>query len=191
MWDVWGNDFHLLAFMFAGALWRRACDRQIGRFGLFALVAVMGLFLVGFPAFGLIKYLRHGYLHPDHVRLFSSYPIAVLIFGLGVTWLKASWRSTAWLGKISYSIYLLHPVVVFGLFWLVDRSPAGSAIRTLPLSLYLAAVAALTIPLSALTYAWVEAPLMRLGGRLTPQEEGARPRADDALAGRRPSAVSS
>ncbi|MEV7012558.1 acyltransferase [Streptosporangium sp. NPDC051022] len=72
-------------------------------------------------------------------------------------------QALTWLGLISYSIYLLHPLLLEGVerFW-----PEPLAI---PLSLRLLALAGvmgLLFGLSALTWRFVEAPAQRLGKRL-------------------------
>ncbi|MFF5210098.1 hypothetical protein [Streptosporangium sp. NPDC000396] len=72
-------------------------------------------------------------------------------------------QALAWLGLISYSVYMLHPLLLEG----VERfRPEPLAV---PLSLRLAALAGvvgLLLGLSAATWRFVEAPAQRLGKRL-------------------------
>ncbi|GGL14213.1 hypothetical protein Sme01_06400 [Sphaerisporangium melleum] len=73
-------------------------------------------------------------------------------------------RVLAWLGLVSYSIYLLHPILLESVEWYWPEP------LTVPLSLRLAALAcvvALLLGLCALTWRFVEAPAQRLARRLT------------------------
>jgi peptidoglycan/LPS O-acetylase OafA/YrhL len=72
-------------------------------------------------------------------------------------------RALSWLGLISYSLYLVHPYVIY--------QPA----RALPPWLALFAAPAALIPVAALTYRVIEEPAIRLGRRLTPSRRVARP----------------
>jgi peptidoglycan/LPS O-acetylase OafA/YrhL len=69
----------------------------------------------------------------------------------------------AWLGVISYSIYLLHPLLLEGVerFW-----PDPLAVPLAPRLLALMGVVGLVLGLSALTWRFVEAPAQRLAKRL-------------------------
>ncbi len=73
----------------------------------------------------------------------------------------------AWLGRISYSIYLLHPVVLYALAWFVFNPPFGLTLSAFPVPLYIVLVATGSIVLSAYTYRWIEAPMIEQGRRLT------------------------
>ncbi len=70
-----------------------------------------------------------------------------------------------WLGRISYSIYLIHMLVLYALSdlvarWRPEASPLQHAAILLPLTL------AGTIAAAALTFAAIERPGIALGGRL-------------------------
>ncbi|MFA6264151.1 MAG: acyltransferase [Pseudolabrys sp.] len=84
------------------------------------------------------------------------------------------WHPIRWIGVISYSFYLWHLPVIWGVHkWLLD----GSRPHTLPLVLLsFAAVLLVTIGLSAITYLAVERPALLLKTR------PARKRSADALA---------
>jgi peptidoglycan/LPS O-acetylase OafA/YrhL len=91
--------------------------------------------------------------------------ISLLVYCRGeVRWLNS--RVALFIGDISYSIYLVHYLVIcligkaIGLFEL----ETGLQFAGIPKSLVLmAATAAVTIPLSALLYRWVEMPGMQFG----------------------------
>lgn len=64
-----------------------------------------------------------------------------------------------WLGKISYSLYLIHiPVIMLSCIYLSKLVPFIAAIFMAPL---------LSLPVAALTYRFVELPSIELGKRLT------------------------
>lgn len=166
-WALWSKDVAFLSFMFAGALWRRAHDGQLGTIGKLALAGFSLWFTAIFPLLALYLFLRTGTLHPDHVRLFASYTLANFIFIIGAMLVQIRWKILAWMGKISYSMYLLHPVIFYTLFWYIVNLPAEHWLRNQPLALYLISSALLTIGISGMTYAWIEKPMINLGGRLT------------------------
>ena len=68
-----------------------------------------------------------------------------------------------YIGRISYGIYLYHLIVLFAL----DINPAKVDQSGTSMSRLLLAVA-LTFGIAALSYQFVEAPLLRLKGRLRP-----------------------
>lgn len=70
-------------------------------------------------------------------------------------------RALRWLGLISYSLYLVHPYVIY--------LPA----QVLPRWLALLVGPVALIPIAALTYRAIEEPAIRLGRRLTPSRRAA------------------
>ncbi|NUR26548.1 MAG: acyltransferase [Catenulispora sp.] len=81
-----------------------------------------------------------------------------------------------WLGLVSYSIYLMHPLLLESVeFFLPDPSAVPVAARVA----LTAAVYAALLGLCALTWRWVELPAQRLGRRLISRSRsrraGARP----------------
>lgn len=80
-------------------------------------------------------------------------------------------RAMVWLGKISYSLYLFHPVVFYGLLWWL-REHGPQAWRELHLGVYVVVNMVLSIALAAVVYALVERPAINLGRRWTGGAEG-------------------
>ena len=79
-----------------------------------------------------------------------------------------------WLGRISYSIYLNHFLVLYlassvVLALLPGISQAGHLALVMPLTM------AGTLALSSLTFRWIEAPFMALGHRLTSRQAAVQP----------------
>jgi peptidoglycan/LPS O-acetylase OafA/YrhL len=97
-------------------------------------------------------------------RWFSSCLLAGLTFGAGMALRHVRWpRALTWLGLISYSVYLLHPLVieVYHHFrWTRLHHPF-----LLQVMLF-AGVVAVVIALSSLTYLFVERPMQNAGRRV-------------------------
>ena len=150
-----------LSVMLCGTLYRRcvveagAAHDRLLRFGVYGLLAY---YLVVFPVctVAAIGFERNAAV---------SYALGLGLFIAGVSGVRVATRLTDFLGRISYSLYLFHPVVFQALLWWLLRLPDDSAWRTQHLGVYLLANALLTISLAALVQRWVEAPGIRFGQR--------------------------
>lgn len=163
----WSLDVGFLSFMFIGTLWRRLHDGQIGRLGLYALVGMSAWFVVVFPAGALAVYVTKGTLLLDQCRFFAAYSLATLAFIAGTVLYRLTWRPLAWVGKISYSMYLLHPIIFYPIYFHLAYLPADHWLRNQYLGVYIVAIALLTIGISAVTYRLIEQPMINLGAKLT------------------------
>ncbi|MEU8192218.1 acyltransferase [Microbispora amethystogenes] len=140
----------ILATMFAGTVLYRAEQRELSwrQAGWVALVPVAGIWLAR-----------------DDVGTQMATVAAWLTFAAGLALRHQRMpRVLTWLGLVSYSVYLLHPLLLEGVEWLW---PVPLAV---PLSLRIAALACVVtmlLGLSALTWRFVEAPAQRLAKRLT------------------------
>jgi peptidoglycan/LPS O-acetylase OafA/YrhL len=135
----------------------RADQGQVGR--RLAAVIATGVFILL-----TVAGVWHGAAHYDHhwqVQWATSVLLAGATFGVGLAvrrWRMPRW--CAWLGMISYSVYLLHPLV----FNLYRSIPVLHRKHTTPDQvLCFAGLVAVIIALSALTYYLVERPMQRLG----------------------------
>jgi peptidoglycan/LPS O-acetylase OafA/YrhL len=79
-------------------------------------------------------------------------------------------RGAVWLGGISYSLYLLHPLAVLVCSWLAQS--AGSVWLA---ALYLALSVPLSLLVADVAYRLVERPAVRLGKLLSRQTLGQNP----------------
>ena len=108
----------------------------------------------------------HGarYGHHWQVQWTTSVLLAGATFGVGLAVRRVRIpRWCAWLGVISYSVYLLHPLV----FDAYRSVPVLHRKHTMPDQyLFFAGLLAVIIGLSALTYYLVEKPMQRLGRRV-------------------------
>jgi peptidoglycan/LPS O-acetylase OafA/YrhL len=139
----------ILATMFAGTALYRAEQGEIP-WRLAGWVALV-------PAAGI-------WLARDQLGLQTAIAAAWITFAAGMALRhRRVPRALAWLGLVSYSIYLLHPLLLESVQWFWPEP------LTVPLELRLVALAGvvgLLLGLSALTWRFVEAPAQRLGRRL-------------------------
>jgi peptidoglycan/LPS O-acetylase OafA/YrhL len=162
-----------IAIMFWGALFRCWHDRAQAdgtqRFSRVVLVVFI-LFALGICAAPLLTWMFYAYL-PSALASKLSVFMPPVSLGLGLfillsTKLKLNHRVSTWLGEISYSMYLFHPIVFYTLFVLLrDRHLPWLAEAHLAVYLLLSVLG--TIGLSAIIYYAVEKPMMRLGRRLS------------------------
>ncbi len=140
----------------------KACrDIDEGARGMGNALAWGGIF--GFAA------LLQGWLPP----IFGdSYYWQGIVFGCLFMGLALSpWRPvvnafTTYLGKVSYSVYLIHTTVIYLLSPVYQRIYAAAPSLTVAFLLSLALTLAIVLPLSTLTFYFVEKPGIRLGKRL-------------------------
>jgi peptidoglycan/LPS O-acetylase OafA/YrhL len=157
-WPYPWSGLMILALMFTGTMLYRAEQGQ-ARWLTAAAVAAVVLVLV------LVTGLWHGahYGHVWRYQWVSSVLLAAATFGVGLAarHLKVP-AALAWLGLVSYSVYLLHPLVlnayhaIFG----VHRYPLWEQL------LIAAVIVGVVLAVSAVTYYAVEKPMQRLGRRV-------------------------
>lgn len=169
-----GMLFHL-AIMFWGACFRQAYDKpqmqvvfatwQNGKRSLSmsyrtALAALTAMLLGISLLMAALDLHKH-----DMVHLSASigYVVGIGAFILFASVMKIHLRLFAWLGEISYSIYLLHGVPLYVIYWYCK----GHGLTGGPLGLYMALTIPPAIALAWLSYRLVEATSIRLGHTLT------------------------
>ena len=141
------------------ALWGRLAGLRGSRWvtGVFVVLVFVALTVAGD---------WHGARYGYHwqVQWTTSVLLAGATFGVGLAVRKVRVpRWCAWLGVISYSVYLLHPLV----FDAYRSIPALHRKHTMPDQfLIFAGLLAVIIGLSALTYYLVEKPMQRVGRRV-------------------------
>jgi peptidoglycan/LPS O-acetylase OafA/YrhL len=150
----------ILALMFTGTMLYRAERGQYSRRNAAAItITVLGLTAVA------------GMWHPSSHSEFiwnRSYALTVLAAGLtfaiGLAFRNRSWpRTLTWLGLISYSVYLLHPMLIEVYRYLPWTSRHYSL---WPQLLMDALFLIILIALCSLTYLFVERPMQNAGRRL-------------------------
>jgi peptidoglycan/LPS O-acetylase OafA/YrhL len=150
-----------LSVMFWGSLmqtWRMELNDEAKRYA--NLLAIILVLLV--PPISLLAYNFDAGFDESWYRYTTSYYAALGLFYLLTGRLRLSVSFLSWLGTISYSIYLFHPIfIVITMNYFYNRYPS------FPMShLYIAIAAIMTIAFSSLVYVCVEAPCIRLGRQL-------------------------
>jgi peptidoglycan/LPS O-acetylase OafA/YrhL len=160
------SGYTILALMFTGTVIYRAESGQVARWKAAVIAVVVLAMTVGGG-------LWHGAQHPDwgtagaqwQWQWMTSLVGAALTFGVGLLLRERRVpRILAWLGMISYSVYLLHPLILDAFR---DVPTLHHASRGLVVQLPLAAgLIGVVIASSAATYYLVEKPMQRLGHKV-------------------------
>ena len=150
----------ILGLMFTGTLIYRAEQGQVSKrkAAVIAMAVLAALVAAG---------LWHGFGDGGQWRAqwVSSVVLAAATFGLGLAVRKFRIPNVlAWLGLVSYSVYLLHPLI-FDAYRDIPALHTSHPIGT-QIWLFLA-ILVVILALSAATYYGVEKPMQRLGRRLS------------------------
>ncbi|MCG1042557.1 acyltransferase [Mycetohabitans sp. B8] len=142
-------------------VWRRR-DAAVGmsvtyRGALVMLTALIALIAITMTLYDLH---RHDYAH---VSSSIGYLVGIALFISFTTVLKVHYRPFVWLGEISYSVYLLHGVPLYLIFWLCKHYQWTGA----PLGVYMVAPLVPAVILSWVSFRFCEAPSIRIGHALT------------------------
>ncbi len=155
----------ILALMFTGTVFYRAEQGQYSwRKAIVVGSAVLGLAIAAglwhSHAWGMGAYAELVWER----RWFTALLLAGLTFGAGLAFRHVRWpRALTWLGLISYSLYLLHPLVIE----VYHHFRWTRLHHSFPLQVLLAAgVLAIMIAVSSLTYLLVERPMQNVGRRV-------------------------
>src|SRR5580658_2398954 len=161
------ESFTIFALMFTGTVlyraengqypWRRALPVVIVVFGV---VLVAALWHVSPEAQSFVA-IRKGFNSLEAAGL--TFAVAMLCRNKKVP------RPLAWLGLVSYSVYLLHPVLIE----IYDSVPWTRNENFVPTELLMTAVFLLVLLVCCgLTYRFIEAPMQRMGGRVARRLDG-------------------
>jgi peptidoglycan/LPS O-acetylase OafA/YrhL len=151
----------ILALMFTGTVIYRAEQGQVNKLTA-AWIAGAVVALTVFA--GLVHSAQYHLDHQWRDQWVSSIVLAALTFALGLAVRNRKIpRVAAWLGLVSYSVYLLHPLVfsAYQLTWAHHHHYRG-----LSQVLVAAVLLAVILAASAITYYTVEKPMQRLGRRV-------------------------
>lgn len=151
-----------LSLMFAGTLYRRLVVDGEWRAGPWLAACFAGFLVWHLLVMPLSTATAIGFLSNETI----PYALGIVLFILGTSVVQIRSRLTDWLGRISYSIYLFHPVVFMALLWPLQWLPATSWWRSQHLLVYLLFDALLTIAVATLVFRYVEQPGIELGRRV-------------------------
>jgi peptidoglycan/LPS O-acetylase OafA/YrhL len=172
------SGYQILALMFTGTVVYRAERGQINRVAAAGIAAAV---IVLITAAGLWHGASRG--HQWQVQWTTSVLLAAATFGFGMMVRNRKIpRAAAWLGVISYSVYLLHPLI-FDVFRTVRPL---HRLNQQPMPIQGAAFAGLAVVIiaaSALTYYLIEKPMQRLGHRIAGRSRTGYPAGETAGSG--------
>lgn len=156
-----------LGVMFWGALFRSWSD---DRAQPTVVKLALGGFVVAWCCLALYA-VRMYSVNTAYWELCAPYAIGVLLFGVFAISKKVTSALLVWLGTISYSIYLFHPVVLYSISRVVQVSEL-EWIKGWPTGAYMLLTLVVTVAVSVITYRCVELPAMRLGSILSRRRAG-------------------
>lgn len=151
-----------LAIMFWGGLFRfwydqkKSCvviaERKIDLHWL--LCALTGIIVM--PA---LAALLKGFIRQDQdlIRMGSSYVLGLSVFIIGSLFFRVKNQLIVWVGTISYSLYLFHPVILYSLLWYL-RKHAPPVFLSLHVAVYVCFTLIFSIALSAVIFYLIEKP---------------------------------
>lgn len=157
-----GNAFYFwlhISVIFWGASLRRVWEGDRVPVGAAIMLAAYSFYwLIYFPYYGF-HHGRHQLNH-DLMRTVSGYSGALWLFTLTIV-LRPVWTKVMnWLGRISYSFYLLHGPCIYLTAWCARRSFYSQGFR---LELYCLFAFGLALCAAAASHYFVEKPGVRLG----------------------------
>lgn len=154
----------LLGLMFWGALARvRFETGNLPKISEFSYWLVAIWWLIGYPLAGFHEAFARTHAEPDLVpRMYGSYFCAFAAFFFSLHFFRFKNKYLCKIGKISYSIYLLHGPVIFSGIFLIDHHFSSLKGRV---SLYgwMLLVLVATFVLSNLAYNRIELPFQKIG----------------------------
>jgi peptidoglycan/LPS O-acetylase OafA/YrhL len=124
------------------------------------LLAIVLILLV--PPISLLAYNFDAGFEESWYRYTASYYAAIGLFYVLTGQFRLSVKFFSWLGTISYSIYLFHPIfITITMNYFYSRYPS------LPVShLYILIAATITIVFSSFVYVCIEGPCIKFGRML-------------------------
>lgn len=167
------NDIHkgllhtpyVLAIMFSGTILRTLLTTiQPKRQKIVLLLGPLAVF--GLPLLALFLSMAGINIVDQPWRFGLGHLLGLALFLAGFHYLKTARPVLLWLGAISYSIYLLHAVVVEMLIWVLAQ---GWAVRLGPLHMgfYMLMAVGTTLIIASIAYNLVEKPSINFGYKLT------------------------
>ena len=152
-----------LGLMFWGALVRHAYESR--RLPIFAWLVLVG-YAAAWLAVGTVVGTHALQVQNEALfRTFVPYTIGVVLFIVFASCIRLRSPVLVWLGAISYSLYLFHPVAQYSLSWLVQATDIAW-LKGWTTGAYMLVATLLAVAVSAVTYRYVELPFQTLGGRL-------------------------
>jgi peptidoglycan/LPS O-acetylase OafA/YrhL len=102
-----------------------------------------------------------------HTLLAAFYALSILLaFVHAGSWWTGflRWRPLVWLGQVSYGVYLVHGIMLIAVFELAGRKRALESVGDCAL---MGVALASTLAICAVSYRWLERPIIQAGHRLS------------------------
>ena len=152
-----------LSVMFWASSLRLQRDRYLNSRNGFIALAVL------IPIVCILAYSRDYGFNERWDRYVATYYAAIAIFALAWRTSRPAWRPLAYLGTISYSLYLLHPTVFAALR---EVGIDALLLRHLPAAAAMAVQIAVAVGVACVTYSVVEKPFHNIGRLLQRRVSG-------------------
>ena len=160
---------YILSIMFLGSLYRKVYDQREPDNSLYALTFLSTCICFGMPLFVLVLSLFGFNIVEQPVRFGASHCLSLLLFSSGLLLMKKAHNFMLWLGLISYSLYLFHPIIMNLIIEVVEKAGV-SAFQGLHLSYYMGVAFILSAALATLVYVLLEKPAINLGHKLSKKD---------------------
>jgi peptidoglycan/LPS O-acetylase OafA/YrhL len=156
---------YIVAIMFSGTLLRTLLLNENTAYNR-KLLMVAPLLVFGIPLAALVCSAIGIDVVAEPTRFLIGHTLGIALFIVGFYTLRLNNPFLLWLGTVSYSIYLFHPIAIKSVYWLVDQK-WSSYLSSLHLSAYMLFVCLITFVIAFFTYRYFERPCIDLGRRLT------------------------
>ena len=153
-----------ISIMFWGAIYRHYVDKQRFSYDWVILIGLPIAVVIGLPLYGFYLYSKFGALDPVWIKFIASHSLGFLLFLVLAGFLKLTSSPFVFLGRISYSLYLFHPVIFYPFYWWAGRTSL-EWVRDLPLIGWVVSMMILSVLFSYITYRLVEVPSIAYGNR--------------------------
>ena len=162
---ILADQLFLLAVMFTGTAARVVePGNRVRVLGFLLLCYFATNILRGYIHFFLMIYVPATEFNnfPNNI---ISHALAVALFFVGIysTWTV---RPLVFVGRVSYSVYILHPLAILLVEWMGWNHPM------IALGIYIPVLSMAVIAVSAFTYSFVEKPAIRMGKRVSKYYNG-------------------
>ncbi|MFK8013045.1 MAG: acyltransferase family protein [Marinicellaceae bacterium] len=159
---------YLLSIMFLGAFYRKIYDNlaqnKKNPITLKKYVFVATFMCLGLPLTLLTLSFLKIEIVADSFRFGAGHSLGFVLFFLGIIFIKKAPRFILFLGLISYSLYLFHPMVMR---IMVQLTKNNSIFQGFHVSVYILATTLFSILLAYTIYTFVEKPALKLSHRIT------------------------
>ena len=156
---------YIISIMFLGSLCRKIYDGKLNsRLYLYTKLATLMCF--GLPLFLLITSLLGFELVEASFRFGAGHSLAILLFFIGIKYFNKPPKFMLWLGTISYSLYLFHPIILEWLLHFIIHSNFSN-LQGLHVIIYMTIITIASIIFASVLYKYIESPSINLGRKLS------------------------